>query len=143
MKTRAAGLLSFASVLLGVSAAHAGGLDIPTLYTARHAGMGGTAVAGVHDASAVYNNPAGLGATEHATVLADVSVFLTNQQTSPDFPDQNIKSGYRVGPAPFLAGAIRVHDYVALGLGAYPLGAVSGRFEYDNSFGNPTLNQQT
>lgn len=143
MKHRVAKVLAAIGVLFGAPAAEAGGLDIPTLYTARHAGMGGTAIAGVHDASAVYNNPAGLGATDHATALADVSVFLTDQQTSPDYPDQNIKSGYRVGPAPFLAGAIRVHDYVALGLGAYPLGAVSGRFEYANSFGNPTLNQQT
>lgn len=140
---RTAPLAVLVGLLLGPGIARAGGLDIPTLYTARHAGMGGTAIAGVHDASSVYNNPAGLGATHHASALAGVSVFVTNQQTSPDYPSQNLESGYRVGPAPFLAGALRVHENVAVGLGAYPLGAVSGRFEYANSFGNPTLNQQT
>jgi long-subunit fatty acid transport protein len=131
------------ALLALVQSAHAGGLDIPTLYTARHAGMGGTAIASVDDASAVHHNPAGLGQVDGASAIANLSLFITNQQTSPDYPDQNIQSGYRLGPAPFLAGAIRVHEIVAVGLGAYPLGAVGGRFEYENSFGNPTLNEQT
>jgi long-chain fatty acid transport protein len=123
-------------------AARAGGLDLPVVYSARQAGMGGTAIAGVSDASAVYHNPAGLTGVRGLQVLGDLTFVLSNLETSPGYPNQNVQTGNSVAPAPFIAGAYRLNHYVAVGLGAYPIGAVSGTFHYTDVNGIPTVNSQ-
>ena len=68
-------------LLLWTPAAWAGGYDTPMLYSARHMGMGGTAISGVNDASALFHNPAGmarLDAPPHARFLAD-GILRTDQ----------------------------------------------------------------
>lgn len=129
---------------LGLSAAPAvaGGLDLPIVYTARHAGMGGTAIAGVNDASAVWHNPAGLAGVSGLSLLGNLTLVDTNLETSPSYPNQNVQSGDSVAPAPFIAAAYRPIDKLSVGLGAYPLGAVSGTFKYNDANGVPTLNSQ-
>lgn len=122
--------------------AYAGGLDVPTLHTARHAGVAGAVVAGVDDASAVFHNPAGLGRTRGAQLLGASALFITNLQTSPDYEHQNISTGSKYAVVPFVAGAMRVSDTVALGLGVYPIGGVGGDFRYVNDVGIETVNQQ-
>ena len=124
-------------------AALAGGLDLPIAYSARQAGMGGTAIAGVNDASAVFHNPAGLTGVHGLQVFDNLTLILSNLETSPGYPNQNVQTGNTLAPAPFLTAAYRLNHYVALGLGAYPLGAVSGTFHYNDINGIPTLNSQS
>jgi long-chain fatty acid transport protein len=123
-------------------AALAGGLDLPIVYSARQAGMGGTAIAGANDASAVFHNPAGLTGVHGLQVLGDLTLVLSNLETSPGYPNQNVQTGNSLAPAPFVTAAYRVNHYVAVGLGAYPIGAVSGTFHYNDVNGVPTLNSQ-
>jgi long-chain fatty acid transport protein len=136
------GALAAAALVSWPSVAAAGGLDLPIAYAARQAGMGGTAIAGVQDASAVLHNPAGLTGVHGLSVLADVTVVLTDLETSPAYPNQNVQTGNAVAPAPFLAVAYRPADKLALGLGAYAVGAVSGTFHYTDANGQATLNAQ-
>lgn len=110
--------------------AHAGGLDIPTLYGARHAGMGGNSTAYVDDASSVLHNPAGLGHLHDAGITTSFSLFLTNLQTSPEFANQNVSTGETLAPTFLVAGGYRLHPRVVAGLGVYPIGASGGHFEY-------------
>ena len=54
-------------VLMGLTSSapvQAGGYDTPILYSARHMGMGGTAISFVDDPSALFHNPAGLSHTK-------------------------------------------------------------------------------
>ncbi len=104
--------------------------------------MGGTAIASVDDPSAVFHNPAGLSEVEGLELLANVTTFLVSLQTSPDHPGQHLQSGTSFAPVPFLSLGYRVSEVIALGLGFYPVGAVSGRFEYENEAGIRTLNEQ-
>jgi long-subunit fatty acid transport protein len=120
----------------------AGGLDLPIVYTARQAGMGGTAIAGVNDASAVLHDPAGLSGVRGLQALGNLTLVLSDLETSPGYPNQNVQTGNTLGPAPFVAAAYRINRYVAVGLGAYPVGAVSGTFHYTDVNGIPTLNSQ-
>jgi long-subunit fatty acid transport protein len=133
-----------AAFALGVlpAPALAGGLDLPIVYTARQAGMGGTGIAGVNDASSVFHNPAGLTGVHGLQVLGNLTLVLSNLETSPGYPNQNVQTGNSLAPAPFLAAAYRLNHYVAVGLGAYPIGAVSGTFHYKDVNGIPTLNSQ-
>lgn len=124
------------------SVAHAGGLDAPTLHTARHAAVAGAVTASVDDPSAVFHNPAGLAHTRSLTLLGASAWFITNLQTSPDYAHQNISTGSQHAPVPLIAAAYRVSDSVALGLGAYPIGGVGGDFRYVNDVGIETVNQQ-
>lgn len=48
-------------LLLEPTYALAGGYDIPVINTAKHGGMGGTAIAYVEGGTSLYLNPAGLG----------------------------------------------------------------------------------
>jgi long-chain fatty acid transport protein len=137
-------LALFVAAALGLapSVASAGGLDLPILYTARHAGAGGTAIAGVSDAASIFHNPAGLAGVHGLSLLGNLSLVFTNLQTNPAYPDENVETGNSVAPAPFLAAAYHPVPLVALGLGVYPVGAVSGTFHYDDINGVPTLNAQ-
>jgi long-chain fatty acid transport protein len=137
-----ASLVALVVAGLWPGSAAAGGLDLPIVYSARQAGMGGTAIAGVSDASAVLHNPAGLARVRGLTVLANLTVVLTNLETSPSFPNQNVQTGNSVAPVPFVAAAYRPMAKLSFGLGIYPVGAVSGTFHYADANGVPTLNSQ-
>src|SRR3954469_20578882 len=73
-----------AACLLALPApALAGGYDTPMLYSARHMGMGGTAIGYVNDPSAMFHNPAGLGGIRGLEVLGDLSPLTGSITTSP------------------------------------------------------------
>src|SRR5262245_66685499 len=67
--------------------AFAGGYDTPILYSARHQGMGGTAIGYVDDASSIFHNPAGLARINSLNLLAGVDLLFGKITTSPGNPD--------------------------------------------------------
>jgi hypothetical protein len=121
--------------------AGASGLDVPAVYAARHAALGGAAVGNVDDPSALYHNPAGLLGTRQLMLLADLSLVAGSVQTSPAAPDQNVATGTSVVPVPMLAFAWRVHRRVAIGFAAFPSGAAGAELHYLNSADVATVNK--
>src|SRR5436190_18218987 len=85
--------------------ARAGGYDTPMLYSARHMGMGGTAIGYVDDPSALFHNPAGLGHTRTLGLIADFSLLLAKVLSSPTMvsTSKDIDSNQTVAPL-FLLG---------------------------------------
>ncbi len=125
-------VLSLLAVMASSDMVLAGGYDTPMLYSARHMGMGGTAIGYVYDPSALFHNPAGLGHTKFFSATLDVSPLIGNIVSSPEKNDEarNIKSNTVFAPF-FLAGAgIRVTDWLTLGIGAYPVASAAGSYDY-------------
>ena len=101
-------------LVLGASAAHAGGLGRPNIISARGAGMGGAWTAWADDASAVYFNPAALDdADQQVDVGAEVVVGPRSYTPVAD-------DGTR--------GAAQKATVVA----PVPSAGVVGRFDYDD-----------
>lgn len=113
------------------SAALAGGYDTPMLYTARHMGMGGTAIGYVSDPSSLFHNPAGLGQIERGEVIGDFSLLLGKIHASPD-PVFGLDRDSDLTVAPFfLAGAgYRIQRMVTLGLAVFPIASSGATFHY-------------
>lgn len=120
------------------SPAAAGGYDTPMLYSARHMGMGGAAVGYVDDASSLFHNPAGLGQIGRAHLLVDISLLVGDLQASPTATTQSISSETTVAPAFLIGGAYRVHDWVTVGLGFFPVAAAGGEYRYPDADGTTT-----
>ena len=128
---RRLGALVFFAILTGSSTASAGGYDIPILYSARHIGAGGTAVADVHDSSAIFHNPSGMGQIGKGNLLLDVSLLNGDLRSTPYlFGPQSIESEKVVAPFFLVGGSGRVHDYVTVGLAVYPVAAAAGEYKY-------------
>jgi long-chain fatty acid transport protein len=115
------------------------GLDLPTLYSARHAALGGAAVAYVDDPSALFNNPAGLLGIERASLLADLSTFVGTLESNPGYANQDASTGAAIAPVPMLGLGYRLSRRIAVGLAAFPSGAAGGEFHYVNSAGVRTI----
>ncbi|HWZ92934.1 MAG TPA: outer membrane protein transport protein [Polyangiaceae bacterium] len=129
-KRGALGAWAVASAVLAPALAHAGGYDTPMLYSARHMGMGGTAIGYVHDPSALFHNPAGLGHVERGEALGDFSLLLGKIQASPSITARDVSSDLTVAPFFLVGGAYRVHPLIALGLGVYPIASAGATFHY-------------
>lgn len=114
------------------STAHAGGYDTPMLYSARHMGMGGTAVGYVYDPSAIFHNPAGLGQIENVSVMGDFSLLFGSIQGSPGAPDQNVTSNTTVAPFFLLGTGFRITDWLVGGVAVYPVASAGATYEYES-----------
>jgi long-chain fatty acid transport protein len=126
-------------LLLWSARAAASGLDLPTLYSARHAALGGAAVGYVDDPSALFHNPAGLLGVERLSLLVDVSTFVGTLESNPGYANQDASTGAAVAPVPMFGLGYRLSSRIALGLAAYPSGAAGGEFHYVNSAGVRTI----
>jgi long-subunit fatty acid transport protein len=119
--------------LLGVGAlsteARAAGFDTPILYTARHQAMGGTAIGYVNDPSAGFHNPAGLQGVQGLAFIGDFSLILGKVRGSPE-QNRNLNSQTVVAPFFLVGGAYRVHEWVTLGLAAFPVASGGAEYEY-------------
>lgn len=126
-------LLAASIWLVGPSRASAGGYDTPMLYSARHMGMGGTAVSYVDDASALFHNPAGIGRIADANLHLDLTALMGHAQGSPSAaPSANsIESNTTFAPFFLAGGAYRFHKYLVGGLAAYPVASAGATYEYD------------
>ncbi len=142
--TRIALLAGLAAILTAApDTAHAGGYDTPMLFSARNMGMGGTAVSYVGDGGAIYHNPAGLGQIGRFHAFADIGIFAGTLRASPSDDQLSIESERTVSP-PFLAGvAGRLHDYIVIGAGAFPVAAAGGEYRYPDPGGGTTVDSTT
>jgi long-subunit fatty acid transport protein len=118
--------------------AHAGGFDTPILYTARHQGMGGTAIGYVDDASAMFHNPAGLQNVRLFNAVGDFSLLMGHLQSSPaaGTDARSVKSDLAVGPFFLIGAAYRVHPWITLGAGFFPVGFGGATYQYGNAAGD-------
>ena len=112
--------------------AHGAGFDTPIVYSARHQGMGGTAIGYVNDPSAMLHNPAGLAGVRGPGVLGDFTLLLARLQSSPQDLDtaQSIESERIVAPFFLLGTGYRLHEWVTLGAAFYPLASAAASYEY-------------
>lgn len=118
--------------------ARAAGYDTPILYSARHQAMGGTAISYVNDPSALFHNPAGLSGVHGLALLGDLSLVLGRVRGSPERGVDSVESNQVVAPF-FLAGAgLRVHEWVSVGLGFFPVASGGAEYEYELA-GNPFI----
>jgi long-subunit fatty acid transport protein len=119
------------AIVVVTPAVLAAGYDTPILYSARHQGMGGTAIAYVDDPSATFHNPAGLSGVKGLSLLGDLSLILGQVQSSPDDDVTSIESEPVVAPF-FLAGAaLRVHEWVSVGVGFFPVASGGAEYRYE------------
>lgn len=123
---------SLAAAMALPALAHAGGYDTPMLYTARHMGMGGTAIGYVKDPSAMFHNPAGLGNIERGEVIGDFSLLLGGIHSSPSnlAVGRDIDSELTVAPFFLLGAAYRVQRMITLGVGVYPIASAGATYKY-------------
>ena len=130
---RAAVLLAASSLLAGgARPARAAGFDTPILYTARHQGMGGTAIGYVDDPSAAFHNPAGLQGVHGLSLLGDVSLILAHLTASPAAPAsaRSIQSQLTIAPMFMAAAAYRVQPWLTAGVALFPVASGGADYEY-------------
>ena len=130
---RLARLLLVLVVLGWAAPARAGGYDTPMLYSARHMGMGGSAIGWVNDPSALFHNPAGLAQVRGLSLLGDFSPLIGTITASPQGEPEttSIESNTTFAPF-FLVGAgYRITEWLAVGLAVYPVASAGATYEYD------------
>ncbi len=131
--------------------AFAAGYDTPVLYSARHMGMGGTAIGYVDDPSSIFHNPAGLEGVARGAVLANLSPIMAKIHGSPSDhvvtgadgktsrPGLNIWSETAISPAFLVAAGYRLIDRVAVGFSVYPVASAGGRYTYATNKGKEVV----
>ncbi|MBM4342145.1 MAG: porin [Deltaproteobacteria bacterium] len=132
-------------------AAQAAGYDTPVLYSARHMGMGGTAIGYVNDPSAIFHNPAGLGAIRGGAVLGNFSPILASIKGSPSDhqvtdtagnkskPGTSVWSERAFSPAFLVGAAYNVLDRITFGAAVYPVASAGGRYVYTANKGKEVV----
>ena len=110
--------------------AHAGGYDTPMLYSARHMGMGGTAIGYVNDPSSLFHNPAGLAHIVRGEIMGDVSLLVGGIHASPSAVGTDVDSETTVAPFFLIGGAYRLHKMITLGVAVYPIASAGATFKY-------------
>jgi long-subunit fatty acid transport protein len=132
-------LLVACCALAATARVQAGGYDTPILYSARQLGMGGTAVAYVHDPSALFHNPAGLAYVGRGSVLVNASPLIGHIK-APIVGVAGAKQSETTFAPFFLAGgALRLADWVVAGFSIYPVASAGAEFKYSFS-GNAVRN---
>ena len=148
----ALGLSGFLALGALPRAAHAGGYDTPILYSARHMGMGGTAIGYVNDPSALFHNPAGLGGVRGLEAFANISPLMGTITTSPGsgaddagrnpdgtYPTRTTERG--ISPLFLVGAAYRLAEPVTFGLGVYPVAAAAGEYKLTAISGVPYIDK--
>lgn len=130
MRRAGLGVTAAALVVTLTTGARAGGYDTPMLYTARHMGMGGTAIGYVRDPSALFHNPAGLGHVRRTSLIGDLSLLIGDIHGSPDFMAQSVESDTTFAPFFLVGGAQRLHELVVVGVGLYPIASAGATYSY-------------
>ncbi|MFW5877428.1 MAG: OmpP1/FadL family transporter [Myxococcota bacterium] len=105
----------------------------PALYDARSAGMGGTGLASVENATAAAHNPASLDGIENLSMTVAVAPLYPIMDVPFADPEGGDAIQYQNEPiaAPlfFVGAAGRVHDRVVLGLAAYAFSGIGASYD--------------
>lgn len=119
-------------VLSWAAPAFAGGYDTPMLYSARHMGMGGTAIAGVNDPSAMFHNPAGIGHVRGLSLMGDFSPLIGTITGSPQPGPEtdSITSDTTFAPFFLVGAAYGITDWLTAGLAVYPVASAGATYNY-------------
>ena len=90
--------------------------------------------------SAAFHNPAGLQGVTGFAFLADLSLLFGKNQASPSADDdaRSTDTELLVGPFFLLGAAYRVHEWVSVGLAAFPVGSGGARYRYTDDAGVAT-----
>lgn len=133
MTNQLARALSFLAVLAWAAPALAGGYDTPMLYSARHMGMGGTAIGWVNDPSALFHNPAGLAHVRGLSLMGDFSPLVGTITGSPQPAPETDSIESETTFAPFFLGgaAYGITDWLTVGLAVYPVASAGATYRYD------------
>lgn len=136
-------MLPVVALAVAESPAKAGGYDVPILYTARYAGMGGTAISFVDGGAGLYLNPAGLGQIDKGNLDLAVSIADGQIRGTPTFlqPDLNVKSDRVQLPFPFLTGGARLTKFLTIGAGGYIAGGAGGEYEIPLNDGSTVVDK--
>ncbi len=129
-------LLAFPLLL---TASARGSTEPPGGYDGRSLAMGGTGAAYIHNASAIYHNPASLDGVKSFTATLDFTGSAP-RLTSPVSGDgTSVSSDFSVYPL-FLAGAAyRLTDRIVIGVAAYPTGGFGSTYSRVPSYGGQDL----
>lgn len=129
------------ALLLTPHSAQAGGYDTPILYSARHMGMGGTAVGYVNDPSALFHNPAGLAGSDKIRLLADFSLLLGGVTGSPSNSAEgtSIDSETTVAPLFLVGGSVPITEWLSAGLAVFPVASAGATYKYGARDDSTTL----
>jgi long-subunit fatty acid transport protein len=94
----------------------------PSSYDAKSIALGTTGMAYLDNPSALAINPANLALIEKGGMGVNITPVLTQSQAPLSGPNSEVKSDRGFGPIPSIFGAVRLHDRIVLGFGAYALG---------------------
>lgn len=112
----------------------------PGGYDGRSVAMGGTGAAYIHNAAAIYHNPAGLSGVERFSATVDLTGFSPRDTTPLNGDQTSVRSDFSVYPL-FLAGAAyRLLDRVVVGVAAYPIAGFGSGYSKVSSLGGQDLN---
>jgi len=146
MSTRGAGLrragrfivLSLKVGVLLPSAVFAS-IEPPGGYDGRSLAMGGTGAAYIHNAAAIYHNPAGLEGIERFSATLDFT-GLSPRKTTPVNGDQtSVASDASFYPLFMVGAGYRLMDRVVVGVAAYPTSGFGAAYSKVASLGGQDL----
>ncbi len=100
----------------------------PSSYDAKSIALGTTGMAYLDNPSALAINPANLALIEKGSMGVNITPVLTQSQAPLAGPNSEVKSDLGFGPIPSIFGAVRLHDRIVLGFGAYALGLFGARY---------------
>ncbi|QQR91515.1 MAG: outer membrane protein transport protein [Myxococcales bacterium] len=118
----------------------------PLLHDARSVGMGGSGAAFIDSPAAAFHNPANIDGTKHYSLMLSATPAFGQLRAPFDGnPNDNIapiseKSSVTVAPIFFLGGSYRIDDRLSLGLAAYTLGGVGGKYKNIDALGGVDWN---
>lgn len=109
--------------------------ELHATYDARSVALGGTGVAYSANATAILHNPALLDGIDTFSASLALSPFSTTFSGPITAPKSEMDSKASFSPLIFGGAALRVHDRVVVGLGAYPTAGFGARYENIDALG--------
>lgn len=114
----------------------------PLQHDARSVGMGGTGTAFIDSPAATLYNPANLDGTHRYSLMVSLTPgfgVLEAPFAAGPGPVEQVDSSLSVIPLFFLGGAVRLEERVTVGLAAYTLGGIGGKYQDIDSLGGQDL----
>jgi len=113
--------------------------EILGLSDTRSTAMAGTGTSFLQTPSVASRNPALLQATELAALYFAVGPALALFEAPVDGPNQSKKTSATISALPSLAGSLRIHERLVVGLNVQLVGGSAGTYENAGLFGGREL----